>query len=91
VPVTLAQILRSLQELHAKVDIIMTQQDDINADVTTIEAGVATLGTAQAAILAEIATLKAANPQLDLTALDKAAADMTNAVTSVAAIPPPAA
>jgi hypothetical protein len=91
VPVTLAQILRSLQELHAKVDILMTQQDDINTDVTTIEAGVTNLGTATAAIQAEIDALKAANPQLDLSGLDKAAADLTGAVSVIGAIPPPAA
>lgn len=85
------QILRSLQELHAKVDVIMTQQDDINADVTTIEQGVSNLGTAATAIQAEIAALKAANPSLDLSALDQAAADLTGAVTAVSAIAPPAA
>lgn len=88
--ITNLQILRSLQELHAKVDVIMTQQDDINADVTTIEQGVANLGTAATAIQAEIAALKAANPGLDLTALDQAAADLTGAVTAVSAIAPPA-
>ena len=76
--VTLAQILRSLQALHLKADIIMTQQDEINADVTE-------LTTAAAAIQAEIAALQTANPALDLTAL-KAAAD---AVAAIAA--PPAA
>jgi hypothetical protein len=88
--VTNAQLLRSLQELHAKADILMTQQDDINADVTTIEAGVAALGTAATAIQAEIAALQAANPALDLTALNQAAADLTGAVSSVTALAPPA-
>jgi hypothetical protein len=74
--VTLAHILRSLQALHLKADILMTQQDEIDADVTE-------LNTATSAILAEIAALQAANPSLDLTAL-KAAAD------AVAAIAPPA-
>lgn len=85
------QILRSLQELHAKVDVIMSQQDDINADVTTIEQGVSNLGTAATAIQAEIAALQAANPSLDLTALNQAAADLTGAVSAVSAIAPPAA
>lgn len=89
--ITNLQILRSLQELHAKVDVIMSEQDDINADVTTIEQGVAALGTAAAAIQAEIDALKAANPTLDLTGLDKAAADLTGAVGSVSALAPPAA
>lgn len=89
--VTNAQILRSLQELHAKVDVLMSQQDDLTADVTTIEAGVAALGTAATAITAEIAALKAANPALDLSGLDKAAADITAAVSTVSALAPPAA
>ena len=88
----LLAIQRSLQLLHQKVDIVTEQQDDINADVTTIEAGVAALGTAATVIQAAIAALKAANPSLDLTGLDKAAADLTGAVTAVSAIaPPPAA
>jgi hypothetical protein len=74
--VTNAAIMRSLQLLHQKVDIVMSQQDDINADVTE-------LTTAVAAIAAEIAALQAANPTLDLTAL-KAAVD------SAAALAPPA-
>jgi predicted nucleic acid-binding Zn-ribbon protein len=89
--ITNLQLLQSLQALHAKVDILMSEQDQINADVTTIEEGVANLGTAAAAIQAEIDALKAANPSLDLSALDKAAADLTGAVTTVAAIAPPAA
>ena len=89
--ITNLDILRSLQELHAKVDVIMSQQDDITADVTTIEQGVTNLGTAATAIQDEIAALKAANPQLDLTKLDQAAADLTGAVTSVTALAPPAA
>lgn len=88
--VTLTQIMRSLQELHAKADILMSTQDDINADVTTIEAGVTALGTAATAIQAEIAALQAANPALDLTALNQAAADLTGAVTTVSALAPPA-
>ena len=89
--ITNLQILRSLQELHAKVDVIMSQQDDINADVTTIEQGVANLGTAATAIQAEIDALKAANPSLDLSGLDQAAADLTGAVSAVSAIAPPPA
>lgn len=102
--VTSAQILHSLQLLHQKVDILMSQSDDLAADVTTIEDGVAALSTAatnlsaaEQAILDKIAALQAANPALDLTALNQAAADLTGAVssvsgvvTSVQAIAPPA-
>jgi len=82
---------RDARAINLKLDVLMSQQDDITADVTTIEAGVANLGTAAAAITAEIAALKVANPALDLTGLDKAAADLTGAVTTVAALAPPAA
>lgn len=88
--ITNLQLLRSLQELHAKVDILMSQSDDLAADVTTIEAGIAALGTAAKAISDEIAALKAANPALDLKALDAAAAALTPAVAAVAALAPPA-
>jgi len=89
--ITLGTLLRSLQELHRKVDILMTQQDDINADVTTIEAGIEALNTAATNIAAEIAALQAANPALDLTALDAHAAALTAAVGSITALAPPAA
>lgn len=92
---TLAQVLTQLSIINQKLDVIMSQQDetsaDLAADVTTIEAGVANLSTAEAAIQAEIAALKAANPALDLTALDKAAADLTGAVSGISAIAAPPA
>lgn len=90
-PATLDQILAQLQTINLKLDVLMSQQDDITADVTTIEAGVANLGVAATAIAAAIAALKQANPALDLTGLDKAAADLTGAVTTVTALAPPAA
>lgn len=88
---TLAQVLTQLSIINEKLDVIMSQQDEVAADVTTIEAGVANLGTAATAIQAEIAALKAANPALDLTALDKAAADLTGAVSGISAIAAPPA
>jgi predicted negative regulator of RcsB-dependent stress response len=75
--ITNAAIMRSLQQLHLKVDIVTEQQDEINADVAELTAAVGT-------IQAEIAALQAANPTLDLTALK-------SAVDAVAAIAPPAA
>ena len=50
----------------------------------------ANLGTAAAAIQAEIDALKQANPALDLSGLDKAAADLSGAVSSVQALAPSA-
>lgn len=87
--ITSETILRSLQLLHQKVDILTSQSDDLTADVTTIESGVAALGTAATAIQAEIAALKAANPTLDLSGLDAAAA-LTPAVAAISALAPPA-
>lgn len=59
----------TLRAINAKADQIMSQQDDITADAAAIE-------TAIAALAAEIAALKTANPALDLTGLDKAVADL---------------
>ena len=73
------QVRNLLQQINAKVDKLMSQQDEINADVTELQA-------ANAVIVAEIAKLEsaqAAGQPLDLTAL-KAAVDAT------AAIVPPA-
>jgi predicted negative regulator of RcsB-dependent stress response len=68
-PANLDQILNQLQTINKKLDVIMSQQDDITADAAAIE-------TAIAALAAEIAALKTANPALDLTGLDKAVADL---------------
>jgi predicted nucleic acid-binding Zn-ribbon protein len=89
--ITNRQLLTQITILSQKLDVLMSQQDEINTDVQAIEAGVAQLNTAATAIQAEIAALKQANPALDLTALDKAAADLNGAVNAVAAIAPPAA
>jgi hypothetical protein len=99
--VTNRQLQQQLRTLTAKVDQLMSQQDNIAADVQTIEAGIAAiqasdaaLATAQQALAAEIASLKAANPALDLSGLDKAAADVTaaasansSAVAGISALP----
>lgn len=85
---TPGQILAAITEANKKLDVIMSQQDDLAADVHAIDQAVTDLGTAASAIEAEIATLKAANPSLDLTALDSAVGSLKTAVSSVAAIPP---
>ena len=88
---TLDQVLAAITVANQKLDVIMTQQDDLAADVQAIDQAVTDLGTAATAIEAEIAALKAANPALDLTALDTAVGSLKTAVSSVAAIAPPAA
>ena len=70
------QILNALWRIERRLEILMSQQDEINADVTELDGAVT-------AIQAEIASLQAANPALDLTALK-------TAVDAVAAIPPAA-
>jgi hypothetical protein len=70
------QILSSLWRVEARLEMLMTQQEEINADVAELDAAVT-------AIQAEIAQLQQQNPALDLTALK-------TAVDAVAAIAPPA-
>lgn len=88
---TLDQVLAAITTVSRKLDVIMSQQDDINADVQALDQAVTDLGTAASAIEAEIASLKAANPALDLTALDTAVGSLKTAVSGVAAIAPPPA
>ena len=86
------QILAAITTVNRKLDVIMSQQDDITADVQAIGQAVTGLGTATTSIEAEIAALKAANPAVDLTGLDAAVGSLKTAVSGVAAIaPPPAA
>jgi len=87
----IADIQRTVHAIDKKADQLMTQQNELDTDVQTIEAGVANLGTAATALQDQIAALKLANPTLDLTALDKAAADVTGAVSTIAAIATPPA
>ena len=85
--VTNRQILTQLGIINQKLDVLMSQQDDITADVQAIAQAVTDLGTAASAIEAEIATLKAGNPALDLTGLDSAVASLKTSVSTIAAIP----
>ena len=73
------QICNLLQQINGKVDKLMSQQDEINADVTELDGAVA-------AIQAEIAKLQGSNPTLDLTALKTA----VDAVAAIAPAAPPA-
>lgn len=67
-----------LDKLTRKVDRLMSQQDEINADVAELQ-------QADVNIQAEIAALQAANPALDLTAL-KSAADALSAIAPSAPV-----
>lgn len=91
-PATLDQILAAINTVNKKLDVLMSQQDDLNADVQAVQQAVTDLGTAATAIETEIAALKAANPALNLTALDAQVGALKTAVSGVAAIAaPPAA
>lgn len=87
---TLGRILTAITTANKKLDIIMSQNDELNSDVQAISQAVTDLGTASTAIEAEIASLKSANPALDLTGLDTAVASLKTAVSGVSAIAPAA-
>jgi predicted nucleic acid-binding Zn-ribbon protein len=91
-PATLDQILSAINSANRKLDVLMSQQDELNSDVQAVQQAVTDLGTAASVIEAEIAALKAANPALNLTALDAQVASLKTATAAVAAITaPPAA
>ena len=94
---TNGQILAAVSAVSKKLDTalsqigtIMSQQDDLTADVQVVNQAVTDLGTAATLIEAEIAALKTANPALDLTGLDSAVGSLKTAVSGVTAIAPPA-
>ena len=80
----LREAVRLLRELNRKVDHLMAQQDDINAYAQAIS-------TAVDGIAQDIADLKAANPALDLSAL-QASVDRLTALDAEnpAPVEPPA-
>lgn len=83
--------IRLLQELHRKVDRIMTTQDELNAEAQQIETDVASIKDATGKINSEIAALEAqiaSGQPVDLTGLKAAVADLDGATTAVAAVPP---
>ena len=89
--VTGAQILQAIKAVSAKVDILMTEQAGIDAAAQEIQADVTRENTALAAIQAEIATLQAGNPALDLSGLQAAVGQLDQATAAEqAAVPPPA-
>lgn len=95
--ITNAQILQSVQLLHRKVDILMSQSDEVLQDATDIETGVAKINAGVQSALALITDLEAqvaagqpVTPEA-LAALKQAVADVGTAGDSVAALAPPAA
>ena len=98
------RIERKLDDLQGKVTDIMTQQDDLNADVQALTAALNDVTTQTGNVVnlttqiqAEIAQLQAGNPALDLTALDALASQaaqvsssLDSAVSSLGGLVPPA-
>lgn len=89
--VTNRDLQLQLDAIAAKVDILMSEQDQVNAAAQQIEADVAAENTALTAIQAEIAALQAGNPAVDFTALNTAVADLGTATAAEQAVVPPPA
>ncbi len=88
--VTNRDLQLQLDAIAAKVDILMSEQDQVNAAAQQIEADVAAENTALTAIQAEIAALQAGNPAVDFTSLNQAVADLGSAAAAEEAVVPPA-
>lgn len=94
---TLGHILQRVNDLHRKVDIIMTQQDEVNADVTELTTAEQAISGKLGDLNAQIAALEAAQQNgqaLDLTALKTEAdalAALVPAPSSTPAVPEPPA
>jgi hypothetical protein len=81
-----------VQTLTTKVNTMSATQAAQQAELDAITAHLTTIQTALTtdtqAILAEIATLQNANPQLDFTAVNTELANLDQTVAGVTAIPP---
>lgn len=75
----LLELQVTVNSINVKVDKLMSEQDELNTDVANLVAAVA-------AVSAEIDALKAANPALDLSALEAA----IGSVQALAPAAPPA-
>lgn len=95
----LAGAIRSLHDsvhaLHRKVDQVMTVQDEINAAVQAASDALTSLvqrvTAKQAELQAEIDALKAANPGIDVAALEAKLAELKTMADAVDVPPPPPA
>ena len=77
-----------LEAIDGRIVQLLSGQADLAARVTGIAAGVDALGVAAGKIETELAALQAANPALDLTALNGAVADLGAVVHTVTRIAP---
>ena len=88
--VTNRQLQQQLDRIETKVDLMSSQQDEVNAAAQQIETDVAAENTALTAIQAEIASLQAGNPAINFDALNQAVADLGTATAAEEAVVPPA-
>jgi hypothetical protein len=91
-PDRLGDILAGINALHQELQrMSQTNQEHADALAARINAMDGTLKAGVAAITAEIAALKAANPAVDFTGLDAAVTALGTDVAATAAIPAPEA
>jgi chromosome segregation ATPase len=88
--ITNAAIMRSLQQLHQKADILMSQQDEINADVQGLQADLAALQANFAAELAALQAALASGQAIDLSGLEAIKAQFDQLATTTTPAPPTA-
>jgi lipopolysaccharide export system protein LptA len=90
------QILAALNTVNRKLDVLMSQQDELNTDVQALQQADVEIGQDTDALTAEIADLKAkvdAGQPVDLSGLDAIAASLkvkTDALHALVPAPPAA-
>ena len=92
--VTLDQLLKAITTANLKLDVLMSQQDNLDLDVQAIQDTLITLQGDTGAISAELDALRAqiaAGQPVDLTGLDSAVATLKARVAAVGALVPPPA
>jgi hypothetical protein len=85
--VTLTQFTETIQRVNERISLMATQAD-VDALTTQVDQVAADLATAQTVLQTEIDTLAAANPALDLTALQAAVAPVDAAVVALGGLKP---
>jgi hypothetical protein len=83
----LLEIWKALTHIHERLDLMATQAD-VDALTTAVDQIATDLTAAQSKLQAEINALAAANPGLDLTALQAAVAPVDAAVQALGALAP---
>jgi len=85
--VTHEQLERALEEINERIDGMSTQAD-VDALTTAVDQVATDLGAAKTELQSEIDALSAANPGLNLTALQAAIAPVDSAVQALGALKP---